>query len=99
MQAGFGQKADFKSFQLCLLVFFDRTNLSEPNEHFFQLFESSLEVLRAKIKFSDNHGHNILKLYNILTQVRITTSKKKFDIKYSKLGGGVSSSVAERLKT
>ena len=31
-------------------------------------------------------GHDILEPYNILTQVRFTTSKTKLDIWYSKLG-------------
>ena len=31
-------------------------------------------------------GHNILKLYNVLVQIRLTTSKMKGDIYYSKLG-------------
>ena len=75
-----------KSFRLCLLVFFDRTSFSEPNELFFRKFESSLEVQRAKTKFSDNLGHNILEIYNILVQVRFTTCKTKLYIYYSKLG-------------
>ena len=60
----------------------------------FQKFESSLEVLRATRKFSDNLGHNILGLYNVLVQIRLTTSKTKHDIYYSKLG----IRVAERLE-
>ena len=64
----------WRCFQLCLLVFFDRTSFSEPNTYFFQKFESSLEVQRAKRRFSDNPGHNILELYKILVQVRFTTS-------------------------
>ena len=40
-------------------------------------------------------SHNILERYNILAQIRLTTSKKKLDILYSKLGIGV----AGRLKT
>ena len=42
-----------------------------------------------------NLGHNILELYNVLIQARLTTSKTKRDIQYSKLG----IRVAERLKT
>ena len=41
--------------------------------------ESSLEVWRAKIKFSDNLGHNIFELYNVLVQIRLTTSKMERD--------------------
>ena len=48
---------------------------------------------------SNNPGHNILELYNILLQIRFTTSKTKFDIQYRKLGIRVASRVAERLKT
>ena len=44
------------------MVVFDRTNFFDPNEHFFQTFESSFEVNRAKRKFPDNAGHNILEL-------------------------------------
>ena len=46
-----------------------------------------------------NPGHNILELYNILVQIRFTTSKRKLDNQYSKLGTRVASRVAERLKT
>ena len=53
--------------------FFDRTNFLESNEHFLQKFESSLEEWR-KI------GHNILQLYNVLLQTRLTTSNVKRDI-------------------
>ena len=42
---------------------------------FFQKFESLLEVQRAKRKFSDDLGHNIVELYNVLIQTRLTTSK------------------------
>ena len=48
---------------------------------------------------SYNPGHNVLELYNILVQIRFTTSKRKLDIQYSKLGIRVASRVAERLKT
>ena len=46
-----------------------------------------------------NLGHNILELYNVLIQTRLTTSKTKRDIKYSKLGIRVASRVAKRPKT
>ena len=45
-----------------------------------------------------NLGHNILELYNVLIQTRLTTSKAKHDIHYGKLGIRVASRVAERLK-
>ena len=69
-----------KAFIVTYWQFFDRTNFFESNEHFFQKLKSSLEVQRAKRKFSDNHGHNILELYNVLIQTRLTTSKTKRDI-------------------
>ena len=53
---------------------------------FFQKFKSPLEKKRAKRKFSDNLGHNCLQLYNVLVEILFTTSKKKLDIQYSKLG-------------
>ena len=40
-----------------------------------------------------------MELYNVLVQIRLTKSKTKRDIQYSKLGIGVASRVAERLKT
>ena len=66
---------------------------------FLQIFELSLEVKRAKKKFSDNFAHNILELYNVSVQVWSTTNKTKRDIHYSKLGIRVASRVVERLKT
>ena len=39
-----------------------------------------MEVQRAKRKFSDNFGDNVLELYNVLVQIRFTTSKTKRDI-------------------
>ena len=42
---------------------------------FFQKIQSSLEVQRAKEKFSDNPGHNILEYCNILVQIQVTTNK------------------------
>ena len=56
-------------------------------------------MLRVKRKFSDNPGHNILELSNILVQIQFTTSKKELYIEYSKAGIGVASQVAELLKT
>ena len=46
-----------------------------------------------------NHGHNIIELYNVLMQTRLTTSKTKRDIYYSQLGVRVASWVAKQLKT
>ena len=47
---------------------------------------------------SYNLGHNILKLYDVLVQTQLTTSKTKLDMYYSKLGIRVASRVPERLK-
>ena len=41
-----------------------------------------------------NIGHNVLELYNVLVQIRFTTSKTKRDIQYSKLGIRVTLRVA-----
>ena len=46
---------------------------------------------------NDNLGHNILKLYNVVVQILLTTSKRKPDIYYSKLCVRVASRVAQRL--
>ena len=61
-------------------------------------FISSLQKGNS-LKAIYNPGHNTLKLYNILVQIRFTTSNMKLDIYYSKLSIRVSSRVAERLKT
>ena len=63
-----------------------------------------LQTVRAKKvdknlgSFFYNLDHNILELYNALVQIRLTTSKAKRDIYYSKLSRTVASRVAERLK-
>ena len=44
-------------------------------------------------------GQNILGFYNVLVENRLTTSKTKRGISYSKLSIRVASRVAERLKT
>ena len=46
-------------------------------------------------RFCYNPGHNILEFYNILVQVRFTTSTTKLEFQYSKLG----IRVADRFKT
>ena len=45
-----------------------------------------------------NFGHNILEFYNVLVEIRLTTSKTKRGIKYSKLSIRGASRVAEWLK-
>ena len=94
-----GQKFDFKKLSTLLIGSFliEVTFLSQMIT--FSRFESSLEVQRAKRKFLDNPGHNILELYSILVQIRFPTSKRKLDIQYSKLGIRVASRIAERLRT
>ena len=63
-----------------------------------------LQTVRAKKvdkkmgSFVYNLGHNILELYNVLVQIRLTTSKTKRGIQYSKIGIRVASRVTERLK-
>ena len=39
-----------------------------------------LKVKRAKSKFSDSHGHNILELSNVLAKVKLTKGKMKLDV-------------------
>ena len=65
----------------------------------FAEFQSLLEAQRTTEKFSDNPGHNILELYNVLVQIRVATSKMKIDIWYNKLGTRVASRVTKQLKT
>ena len=55
--------------------------------------------LSKRQKVIYNLGRNILEFYNLLVQIRLTTSKAKRNIQYSKLGERVASRVAERLKT
>ena len=50
------------------------------------------------LHLSYNLGHNIMELYSVLVQIRLTTSKAKRDIQYIKLGIRVASQVAERLR-
>ena len=47
-------------------------------------------------KPSCNHVHNILELYNVLIQTRLTTSKTKRDVYYCKLGIRVASRVGNK---
>ena len=56
-------------------------------------------VRAQKKKFYENFFYNILEIYNISIQVRLTTSKTKLDIQYSKLCIRVDSGVAKQLKT
>ena len=93
------QTLTLKSFTVTYWWFFDRTNLFKSKERLFQQLKSSLEVQRVKRKFSDNHGHNILGLDNVLIQTRLTTNKTKRNIQYTKLGITIASRVAKRLKT
>ena len=56
--------------------------------HYFRLISDKAEQIY-------NLVHNILELYNALIQTRLTTSKTKRDIYYSKLGTRVASRVPE----
>ena len=58
-----------------------------------------ISKVTRNVNESYNLGHNILELYNVLVQIRLTTSKTRIDIQYSKLGIQVASPVAERLRT
>ena len=51
-----------------------------------------------KKNFSENLGHNILELYNVVIQTRLATSKTRLDNQEKKLGTGDASRAAERLK-
>ena len=72
-----GQKLTLESFHRHLLVVFNRTFLKQV-----WIFSRNLNhwKRRAKRNLSDNLGHNILKLYNVLVQIRLTTSKTKHEI-------------------
>ena len=59
----------YKAFNLTYWSLFDRTNICESSEHFFQKVESSLPVKREKEKISNNLGHITLEFYNVLVQV------------------------------
>ena len=58
-----------KVLRLAYWQFLEKINFFETNERFFQKLESSLEMQRAKEKCSDNPGHGILELDNVLVQV------------------------------
>ena len=45
-----------------------------------KLILSSLFHIQLNQKVNYNFGHNILELYNVLVQIRLTTSKTKRDI-------------------
>ena len=56
-------------------------------------------VLRAKQTFSDNPGHVMSELCNVLVQVWLATTKTELDFFYIKLLTRVPPWVSERLKT
>ena len=89
-------------------IFGGRGNFSrwDVNEKIFGwsglLFKSPQQEKPCILEFdfcSNNHGNNILELYNVLVQIIFTTSKTKRDIQYSKLGIRVASRVAEDLES
>ena len=49
-------------------------------------------------KSADSLGQKILERYNVLTQVKFTTSKAKHDMQYNKSGIQVAIGNSERLK-
>ena len=68
---------------------FKRTSVVSKHESIYSLRNSLVHCINKQIykyfglnERSDNynHGHNILELYNVLIQTRLTTSKTKRDI-------------------
>ena len=47
------------------------------SQYFLETYHASLNIKDSKMY---NPGHNILELYDILVQIRFTTSKKKLGI-------------------
>ena len=66
---------------------------------FYGKFVSIIQKFLLKLKFGAyNLVHNILEHYNVLVEIRLTTSKTKRDIQYSKLGIGIVLRFAKRFK-
>ena len=68
---GLSEQANFlkllqKASTVTYWSFFDRTNVFESYERFFQRLESLLKVQREKEKLSDDFSHIILELDNVL---------------------------------
>ena len=75
------QKLTLENFYRHLLVvFLTELNFLNQMSVFSRNWNHRGKCREQKLKFSDNHGHNILELYNILIQIRLTTSKTKSDI-------------------
>ena len=73
------QELTLESFHCHLLVGSFLTELTFLNQ--ISIFSrNSNHRWKSAGNFSDNLGHNILELYNILIQTRLTTSKTKRDI-------------------
>ena len=54
---------------------------------------------RLKPRLNLKFDHNILELYNVTVQFRLTTSKRKRGISYSKVGIRVATQVAKQDKS
>ena len=65
-------KFHIESFSVCTILY--------GFGQYLTLLLLELEVQRAKEKFLDNSGHNILELYNVTVLVRFIKSKMKLDI-------------------
>ena len=68
-----GQKVSLKSSQLLLVVFFrlEQSSLSKDT--------AMIALQRAKEKFSDNFGHYILELFNVLAKFPFIASNVVID--------------------
>ena len=53
---------------------------------------------RLKPRLNLQFDHNILELYNVTVQIRVTTTKRKRVISYSKVGIRVATQVAKQHK-
>ena len=69
------------------------------NENETECYKQLVQKKQIKMgSFLYNLGHNILELYNVLAQIRLTTSKTKRGIQYTKLGIRVAWRVANNLR-
>ena len=70
----------------------------EANDNFSKILNNHWKCRNQKKLFSDNPGHNILELYNVLVQVLFATSKTEPDFYYNKFCIQVASGVAKQPK-
>ena len=80
MHVQFRSKIDSRKLSPSLIGSFltEQTFLKQMS--FFSEIPIFPESVEIKKKISDNLVHNILELYNVLRQTRLTTSKTKRDI-------------------